>query len=135
MQRIIISVSVLVLTLSSLGGCSYFPGFFPGVHKIDIQQGNLITQEMIDKLKPGMNRNQVRYLMGSPMVTDTFSQDRWDYFYSFRPGGKDTEQKRLTLFFKDDKLSHFSGDYHPSTNDEKAQAAAEMKNSAPVEQQ
>ncbi|MEH6649140.1 MAG: outer membrane protein assembly factor BamE [Motiliproteus sp.] len=134
MQRIIISVSVLLLTLSSLGGCSYFPG----VHKIDIQQGNLVTQDMIDKLKPGMNRNQVRYLMGSPMVTDTFSQDRWDYFHSFRPGGEDTEQKRLTLFFKDDKLTHFSGDYYPGANDKKAVAADEMNSAtspAPAEQQ
>ncbi len=109
MQRIIISVTVLLLSLTLIGGCSYFPG----VHKIDIQQGNLVTQEMVDKLKPGMNRNQVRYLMGTPMVADTFSQDRWDYFYSLKPGKDELIHKRLTLFFKDDKLSHFSGDYHP----------------------
>ncbi|MEH6470985.1 MAG: outer membrane protein assembly factor BamE [Halopseudomonas sp.] len=112
MQRIIISVSILFIMLTGLNGCT----FFPGVHKIDIQQGNLVTQEMVDKLKPGMNRNQVKFVLGTPMVADTFNQDRWDYLYSFRPGGEETVQKRLTLFFVDDKLSHFSGDYRPEAD-------------------
>ena len=109
MQKIIIKACVLTLTLISFSGCT----FFPGVHKIDIQQGNLINQEMVDKLKPGMTRSQVRYVMGTPIIADTFEQDRWDYFYSLKPGGGETEYKRLTLYFVDDKLSHLSGDLRP----------------------
>lgn len=129
MQRIIISVSVVLLSLTLVGGCSYFPG----VHKIDIQQGNLVTQDRVDKLKPGMTRTQVRFLMGSPMVIDTFSQDRWDYVYSLK-SGKDENiiQKRLTLFFQDEKLSHFSGDYRPGTEAESA-AAAGTSTEAPAQ--
>jgi len=56
------------------------------VHKLDIQQGNVVTQEMVDKLRPGMTRAQVRYVLGTPLVTDSFHQDRWDYFYSYKKG-------------------------------------------------
>jgi outer membrane protein assembly factor BamE len=110
MQRIIISITILLSVLTGLNGCT----FFPGVHKIDIQQGNHITQEMIDKLKLGMNHSQVTYILGSPMVVDTFNQSRWDYFYSFKPGDEPLIQKQLTLFFKDEKLSQISGDYRDS---------------------
>ncbi|RDE18979.1 outer membrane protein assembly factor BamE [Motiliproteus coralliicola] len=119
MQKNLISTLALTTALISLSGCSsiesYIPegGFFPGVHKIDVQQGNLITQEMVNKLKPGMTRSQVRYIMGSPIVTDTFTQNRWDYFYSLKPGYGELEQKRLTLYFEDDKLVQMDGDYRP----------------------
>ncbi len=117
MQRIIISVSILFFSLTAISGCT----FFPEVHKIDIQQGNRISQAMVDKLKPGMNRNQVRYLMGSPLLTDTFSQDRWDYLYSLKPGKQAQVQQRLTLFFENDQLTHFSGDLRPATESAAAQ--------------
>jgi len=66
--------------LLALAGCS-----FPGVYKIDIQQGNVVTQDMIDQLRPGMTRRQVRFIMGNPLLTDTFHADRWDYLYSIQP--------------------------------------------------
>ncbi len=108
MQRIIISITLLVSVLTGLNGCT----FFPGVHKIDIQQGNRVTQEMVDKLKLGMSHNQVKYILGSPLIIDTFNQSRWDYFYSLKSGDDALVQKQLTLFFKDHKLSQISGDYH-----------------------
>src|SRR5690606_17744119 len=64
----------------AIAGCS-----FPGVYKIDIQQGNVVTQDMINQLRPGMTRRQVRFIMGNPMITDTFHPNRWDYLYSIQP--------------------------------------------------
>ncbi len=87
---------------------------FPGVYKIDIQQGNVITQDMIDQLKPGMTKRQVQFVMGSPLIKDSFRQNRWDYVYSFQPGGKERQQESVTLYFENDLLSHFEGDFMPS---------------------
>lgn len=103
---------VLAILAMSLVGCSYFQ--FPGVHKIAIQQGNIITQEMIDQLRPGMTRSQVRYVLGTPLIADTFNQDRWDYLFSLKmPSGKELRE-RVSIYFTDEKLSHFRGDYAPS---------------------
>ena len=63
-----------------LSGCSYIPTL---PYKIDIQQGNVVTEEMVEKLKPGMSRSQVRFVLGTPLITDVFHADRWDYFYYF----------------------------------------------------
>jgi len=90
-----------------LGGCNYLPK----VYKLDIQQGNVVTQEMVDKLKPGMTRAQVRYVLGTPLVQDAFHQNRWDYFYSLKKGTDGVaETRRLTLIFKDDVLQNVQGD-------------------------
>ncbi len=103
---------VLAVLAISLVGCSYFQ--FPGVHKIPIQQGNIITQEMIDQLRPGMTRSQVRYVLGTPLIADTFNQDRWDYLFSLKmPSGKELRE-RVSVYFTNEKLSHFSGNYAPS---------------------
>ncbi len=81
------------------------------VYKLDIQQGNVVTQEMVDKLKPGMTRAQVRYVLGTPLIQDAFHQNRWDYFYSFKKGVDGVaETRRLTLLFKDDILHSVQGD-------------------------
>src|SRR3972149_8489172 len=82
----------------------------PLVYRVDIQQGNVVDQAMINKLKPGMDKKQVKYIMGTPLITDTFHGDRWDYLYSFEPGRGEREQRRITLFFKDDKLARLEGD-------------------------
>jgi outer membrane protein assembly factor BamE len=75
------------------------------VYKVEIQQGNVVTQEMIDKLKPGMTRSQVRFVLGTPLVTDAFHPDRWDYYYYLRPSKEKTGQtQRLTVTFKNDLL-------------------------------
>ena len=87
----------------------------PRVHKITVQQGNVITQEMIDRLKPGMTREQVAFVMGEPVVRNTFNQDRWDYIYTIEAPGRFTDEKRVTLHFENDLLSSFTGDYAPSS--------------------
>lgn len=86
---------------------------FPGVYKIAIAQGNIITQEMIDQLEPGMTRRQVIFVMGSPLVRDPYSQDRWDYVFNYQPGGGVRGQERVTLLFENDQLLSLSGDFEP----------------------
>lgn len=85
----------------------------PGIYRADIHQGNIIEQEMIDQLKPGMNKRQVRHIMGSPLLIDTFHQERWDYFYSLKQDGELQEQKRISLFFEGEKLARLEGDLMP----------------------
>jgi len=101
-------ILLAALVAGNLAGCSSI--HFPGVFKIDIGQGNIITEDMIAKLKPGMTKHQVLYVMGSPMLQDTYSPDRWDYFYSFVKGKSETAQKKhLVLYFKGDELIKIEG--------------------------
>ncbi len=86
----------------------------PGVYTLDIHQGNIINQDMVDQLKPDMTKRQVLYVMGSSMLVDVFHEQRWDYIYSVQLDGEQRKQKRLSLFFKDEKLSGIQGDFRPS---------------------
>lgn len=84
-----------------LAGCSLAPRL---LYKIDVQQGNVLTDEMLEKLRPGMTRSQVRFVLGSPLIVDPFRNNRWDYAYIQRIRGGLIEQKRLTVYFEDDRL-------------------------------
>lgn len=90
----------------------------PLVHRPDIQQGNVVNQDSINKLKPGMSKSQVSYLLGTPMLVDVFHQDRWDYLYSMKPGNEEVTQARVTLHFVDDRLTRIEGDYRPQGSTE-----------------
>jgi outer membrane protein assembly factor BamE len=104
----------LLLSLS-LTACSTVLNNLPGVYSIQIQQGNIVNQAMVDQLRPNMSKRQVLYIMGSPMLMDTFHPTRWDYIYSNQPAGEDREQKRISLFFsEDEKVIGIQGDLHPS---------------------
>lgn len=107
---------LLVLVAVLLSGCSYIPTL---PYKIDIQQGNVVTEEMVEKLKPGMSRSQVRFVLGTPLITDVFHADRWDYFYYFAPRGSVSEKRKLTVIFDGDQLSHIEGDFtlSPASDD------------------
>lgn len=121
-------VAPLLLTL--LAGCSSFE--FPWVYKLSIDQGNIITQEMVNKLQPGMSRNQVQFVMGSPLIADPFHEDRWDYIYTLLDAkGRRTEQ-HLTVFFTDDKLSSLSGNIVPQPDEPAPQAATAPAPAAPT---
>lgn len=85
----------------------------PFVYKMTVQQGNIVTEEMVDRLEPGMTKSQVRFLLGTPMLTDLFHKDRWDYTYTIRRGHKEMKETRLTLFFKDDSLVQVQGNLRP----------------------
>jgi outer membrane protein assembly factor BamE len=100
-----------------LGGCAtltdygYFYHF--GVYKLDINQGNYITVDQVDKLKVGQTRPQVRLVLGTPLLTDPFHANRWDYPYLFTRQGRTLEHRQLTLYFVDDKLARWEGDEAP----------------------
>lgn len=105
----------VILIVILLGGCKDVP-MLPTLtpYKIDIQQGNFITQDMVAKLKPGMTRSQVRFILGTPLVVDPFHGDRWDYVYLYKKGGEVMEQRRFAVIFRDDKLVRIEGDVVPA---------------------
>ena len=92
-----------------LGACSLLPGFMQP-YRIDIQQGNFVSQEVVSKLQPGMTREQVRALLGTPLLVDIFHADRWDYVYMFDRRGQPRELRNLSVFFEDGRLARLSGD-------------------------
>ncbi len=100
-----IALSLLMLVLSA--GCT--------IHKIDIQQGNIVSQEMMSQLKVGMQRNEVIHLMGQPMIVDPFRNNRWDYVHTFKSGKSDEprSQYRVTLFFDGERLSSIDSKLPP----------------------
>lgn len=113
MRKPFFSLSLLAsLTMVS---CTTILNNLPGVYTIDIQQGNIIDQSMIDQLRPNMNKRQVLYIMGSPMLVDVFHPQRWDYIYSKQPGGEPRVQKRISLLFDEDRIIAIQGDFKPST--------------------
>jgi outer membrane protein assembly factor BamE len=115
-------LTLLVLLL--LAGCSSVPSL---LYKIEIQQGNVITQEMVNKLKPGMTRSQVRFALGSPLISDAFHDNRWDYVYRLEQKGRLVEQRKLTVFFEDDKLVRTDGSFSPSVAFARPQAVEPPK--------
>lgn len=113
----------LFFFLLCVTGCQYFQ--FPGVHKINVQQGHIITLEMLEQLESGMTRPQVRYILGTPLVADIFNDDRWDYYYSLRLGTGRFYSRTLTVYFEDDAYSHYDGENlpEPKTDDDKTEAS------------
>lgn len=99
MKKVIIFAALVVV--ATLTGCA---GGLLAVHKIDVQQGNALNPESVELLTVGMNPEQVRYLLGHPMVTDLFRPDRWDYIYYFKPGNGQEENRRLTVYFTDGRV-------------------------------
>lgn len=79
-------------------------------YRIDVRQGNFVSQEMVVQLKPGLTREQVRFILGSPLIVDLFHSDRWDYIYRFKPSRGELQERRLTVFFQDNKLARVAGD-------------------------
>jgi outer membrane protein assembly factor BamE len=80
------------------------------VYKLDVQQGNLVSQEMVSKLKKGMTKSEVRQTLGTPLLMDPFHGNRWDYFFSTEVRGRTTDRTRFSVFFQDDKLVSITGD-------------------------
>jgi len=88
----------LLFCVPLLSACFLLP------HKIDVQQGNYLDKDVVAKLKLGMTRSQVRFLLGTPLIADPFHPDRWDYMFIDYKGGKLKAEKRLTLTFDGDHL-------------------------------
>jgi outer membrane protein assembly factor BamE len=93
----------------SVVACSYVPTIRP--HRMEIQQGNFVTQEMIGQLKPGMTRDQVRFALGTPLIADLFHGNRWDYiFVRQRANSQEVENRRISVIFDGDSLVRIEGD-------------------------
>jgi outer membrane protein assembly factor BamE len=107
-----------VLLAAVLSACSNLPRM-PDVplllapYRIDVQQGNVVTQDMVSQLKPGMSREQVKFVLGTPLVTDMFHTNRWDYIYRLERGKGGVEERKLTVFFDNDALARVEGDVVP----------------------
>lgn len=98
----------LALALWSITACSFVG--FPGVYRINVEQGNILDTEKIEQLEIGMSRRQVRFIMGTPLLEDSFNQDRWDYTHVIRNGQDLILEEQLTLYFDGDTLASMEGD-------------------------
>ena len=101
-----------LLLLPVLAACSNTPQItkYLSPYRIDVRQGNFVTQDMVAQLKPGLSRDQVRFILGTPLVTDMFHSNRWDYVYRFKAGHGEAQQRRMAVFFEDNKLTRVTGD-------------------------
>jgi outer membrane protein assembly factor BamE len=117
--------SRLLLLLPLLAGCSSTPDItsYLSPYRIDVRQGNFVTQEMVAQLKPGLTRDQVRFILGSPLIADVFHADRWDYVYRFKPGRGDAQERKLTVFFEENRLARVAGDVIASDAPAEGEAA------------
>lgn len=126
---------LLLLALPLLAACSSTPDVASWLspYRIDVRQGNYVDQDMVAKLRPGMTRDQVRFALGTPLVSDIFHADRWDYVYRFQPGRGEAQLRRLVVFFVDDKLARVGGDVVAQTA-ESANSAASPADLTPKNQ-
>ena len=129
------AMRILILMIASLcllSGCGISNIKIPKLYKVAIQQGNVITQDMVDKLKPGMTRRQVAFVMGEPVVQDPFDDTKWVYLYSIDVPGVFSQESRLILFFdENDLLTVISGDYAPSDATAGQEEAADAASNSP----
>ena len=86
-------------------GCS-----IPRMYKVVVSQGNLVDQEMLDKLEIGMTESQVKFVMGTPLISDTFFPNRWDYFTTVTQGENVYTEQKIVLFFEENKLVKWEGE-------------------------
>ena len=105
-MRQLLSSALLIVAVS---GCTAVVDFVKP-YRIDVRQGNYVTQDMVSQLKPGMSRDQVRFVLGTPLVSDIFHADRWDYVYRFQPGKGVAQERRLTVIFEGGRLLRLDGD-------------------------
>ena len=129
------AMRILILMIASLcllSGCGISNIKLPKLYKVAIQQGNVITQDMVDKLKPGMTRRQVAFVMGEPVIQDPFDDTKWVYLYSIDVPGVFSQESRLILFFdENDLLTVISGDYAPSDATAEQEEAANAASNSP----
>lgn len=101
--------AALVVLLALIVAACTVPNWL-SPYRIEVQQGNFVTQDMVARLKPGMTRSQVRFALGTPLLTDVFHQDRWDYVFVLNKDGRVAEKRTVTVVFVDDKLYRVEGD-------------------------
>lgn len=105
MRKLLINIGICVAL--AVSGCS--------IHRVDVQQGNVLEKEELDKLKKGMSKKQVMFLLGTPLLQDAFQTNRWDYIYTYKKGQEtELDRKRLTLHFKNDTLQKIENKGYPN---------------------
>lgn len=122
-----------VLATVLVGACA--PPRLPGVHRIDIQQGNILTQDMVRELSPGMEKRQVRSLLGTPLVVNPFDANEWNYLYTLKQGSGERTRRMLSVYFKDDKLVRVAGDIRAIGEDQKLATASQSVVTVPDQRQ
>jgi outer membrane protein assembly factor BamE len=101
-----------------LAACSYNGSLdLPGLYRVDIQQGNVLDQDMLDRLRPGMGKAQVEFILGTPAFIDPFHTEQWEYFFSIAEEGDNRRQRHLRVHFIDDKLAYIDGDVKVANRD------------------
>jgi len=107
--------------------------WFFSPYRPTIQQGNFVSQEMLAQLQPGMTRDQVRFVLGTPLLTDIFHADRWDYTFRLAKGNGEVTISGVTVFFKDDKMERFDGGNLPTEKEYIARIAGSKPAPKPAE--
>ncbi len=127
-----ITTLLLLSTLMVLSGCSSLR--FPGVYRIDIPQGNFVTEDMLAQLQPGMTPDQVRFALGAPTLIDPFTANVWFYPMTYRPGKGDNVSQKIAVYFEGGIYSRYEGqvidDFKAKTsgrNDRELQQKAEQR--------
>ncbi len=128
MKKILISVFIPIVLLAS--GCSSW-GDVSLVHVPVIEQGNIVTPEMVALLEPGMSKRQVRFALGSPMLVDVFHDQRWEYLLTIKRRNEPLEIKHFNVYFEGDRLSRYEGDIPPAENVESEYEKREILVSVP----
>ena len=99
---------LILTTIVTVSACS--------TYKLDVQQGNVVTQEQLAQLNEGMTYREVQHILGSPLIKDPFHADRWDYYFSLKEGNaKERKQQHITIYFEDERLKDIDGDLDPAT--------------------
>jgi outer membrane protein assembly factor BamE len=116
MRKLLIPIIAIASLL--LAACSGDPivNRLPWVYRIDIQQGNVIAQDALNQVRLGMNKRQVQFILGTPLLADPFHLDRWDYYYQYKPGTRgdgEPQKQRVSLFFEGDTLARMAGTMEP----------------------
>jgi outer membrane protein assembly factor BamE len=100
---------LLPVLVFALAACNMVPRI--GVYQMEIQQGNFVSQEMMSQVKAGMTKDQVRFILGTPLVSDIFHADRWDYVFARkRVNSNELEQRHIVIFFEEGRLKRIDGD-------------------------
>jgi len=126
-------VAILSFFLISCGFHNSVPDFLPNVYQMDIQQGNEIDSEMLLQLKPGMTKSQVRFVLGTPLIQDSFHKQRWDYVYAMRKGGVLIEKRHIIVNFEKDLLKNITGEVIPKDKKRPVVNKKELNNPSNLE--
>ena len=132
-SRLLVRGAGLLAACAAAAGCGSIADSARGVatslapYKVEVVQGNFVSAEQVELLKPGMSRQQAKELLGTPLMTSVFHADRWDYVFTLRRQGVPPQSRRLTLFFRGDTLERFEGDRMPSESEFVASIANRRK--------